>query len=106
MLSLWQLVCIASARGVFSPPPANTSASRASPIRRILPWVCPGTSRFPTTLSCTLRRTCPLFLPSEVEQFPQAAGLGAAHRNLCLLLIVHAQLVGAFEPGHDLADVI
>src|SRR5260370_39586942 len=43
---------------------------------------------------------------SQVEQFPQAAGLGTAHRNLRLFLVVHAQLVGAFEPGHDFPDVI
>src|SRR5580658_4273629 len=49
---------------------------------------------------------CPPFFPSEVEQLPQAASLRAAHRNLCLFLIVHAQLVGTFEPGHNFADVI
>jgi len=32
--------------------------------------------------------------------------LGAADWNLRLLFVVHAQLVGAFEPGHDFADVI
>ena len=43
---------------------------------------------------------------SQVEQFPQAAGLGAAHRNLRLFLVVHAQLVGALKPRDDFADVI
>src|ERR1700691_1385215 len=42
----------------------------------------------------------------EVEQFPQPSGLRAAYWNLRLLLVVHAQLVGALEPGHDFADVI
>lgn len=32
--------------------------------------------------------------------------MGAAYWNLGLLFVVHAELVGAFEPGNDLADVI
>jgi len=43
---------------------------------------------------------------SEPEQFPQPLGLSPANRNLGLLLVVHAQLIGAFEPGNDFADAI
>ena len=43
---------------------------------------------------------------SKSEQFPQSLGLSPADRNLGLLFVVHAQLVGAFEPGNDLADAI
>jgi len=43
---------------------------------------------------------------SEAKQFPQPLGLGPADWNFALLLIVHAQLVGAFEPGDDLADTV
>jgi len=42
----------------------------------------------------------------EPEQFPQPFGLSAADRNLSLLLVVHAQLVGALEPGNDFADTV
>src|SRR5579863_9733242 len=43
---------------------------------------------------------------SESEQFPQSAGLSPADWNLCLLLVVHAQLVRALEPGHHFADPV
>lgn len=43
---------------------------------------------------------------SESEQFPQPAGLSPADWNLCLLLVIHAQLVRAFEPGHHFADAV
>src|SRR5271165_3755389 len=43
---------------------------------------------------------------SETEQFPQAPGLSPADRNLGLLLIIHAQLVRAFEPGDNFTDAI
>ena len=43
---------------------------------------------------------------SKSEQFPQSLGLSPADRNLGLLLVVHAQLVGAFEPGNDFADAV
>ena len=43
---------------------------------------------------------------SESEQFPQALGLSPADWNLCLLLVVHAQLVRALEPGHDFAYAV
>ena len=43
---------------------------------------------------------------SEPEQFPQTLGLSPADGNLGLLFIVHAQLVGALEPGHDFADAV
>src|SRR5579872_365947 len=43
---------------------------------------------------------------SESEEFPQALGLSAAHRDLGLFLVVHAQLVRALEPGHNLTDAI
>src|SRR5271154_5559031 len=42
----------------------------------------------------------------EVEELAEALGLGAADRDLGLLGVVHAQLVGGLEPGHDLADVL
>ena len=43
---------------------------------------------------------------SESEQFPQALRLSPADWNLCLLLVIHAQLVRALEPGHDFADAV
>lgn len=43
---------------------------------------------------------------SEPEQLPQTFGLSPTDWNLALLLIVHAQLVRAFEPGHDFANAI
>ena len=43
---------------------------------------------------------------SESEQFPQALRLSPAHGYLGLLLVVHAELVRAFEPGHHFADVV
>lgn len=43
---------------------------------------------------------------SESEQFPQPFGLSPADRNLGLLLVVHAQLVGTLEPGNDFADAV
>lgn len=43
---------------------------------------------------------------SKSEQFPQSFGLSPADRNLGLLLVVHAQLVGAFEPGNDFANAV
>lgn len=42
----------------------------------------------------------------EVEKFAETAGLGAAHGDFGLFLVIHAQLVGAFEPGDDFADVV
>src|ERR1039457_7162166 len=43
---------------------------------------------------------------SEPEQFPQPFRLSSANWNLGLLLVVHPQLVGAFEPGNDFADAV
>src|SRR5580658_525044 len=43
---------------------------------------------------------------SEPEQFAQPLGLGPADWNLALLLIIHAQLVGTLEPGHDFANAV
>ncbi len=43
---------------------------------------------------------------SESEEFSQPLGLGAADGNLGLLLVVHAQLVGTLEPGHNFADTV
>src|SRR5579863_3275908 len=43
---------------------------------------------------------------SESEQFPQTLGLSPADGNLGLFLVVHAQLVGTLEPGHDFADAV
>ncbi len=42
----------------------------------------------------------------QTKQFSQSFGLGPADGNLALLAVVHAQLVGAFEPGDDLADAV
>jgi hypothetical protein len=42
----------------------------------------------------------------EPEQFPQPPGLSPADWNLCLFLVVHAQLVRALEPGNDFADAV
>jgi hypothetical protein len=43
---------------------------------------------------------------SQAEQFPQPLCLSAADWNLALLLIIHAQLVGTFKPGHDFANTV
>ena len=43
---------------------------------------------------------------SESEQFTQPFGLSPADRDLGLLLVVHAQLVGALEPGNNFADAV
>jgi hypothetical protein len=42
----------------------------------------------------------------QSEQLPQSPGLSAADWNLSLLLVIHAQLVGALEPRDDLADPV
>src|ERR1700677_2887357 len=42
----------------------------------------------------------------ELEELAQAPGLSAAHRDLSLLAIVHAQLITALEPRHDFLDVV
>jgi hypothetical protein len=43
---------------------------------------------------------------SEPKEFPQAFGLRPADWNLALLLIIHAHLVRALEPGHDFPNSI
>jgi hypothetical protein len=43
---------------------------------------------------------------SEAEKLAQPFCLRPADWNLALLLIVHAQLVGALEPGDDFANTI
>ena len=43
---------------------------------------------------------------SESEQLPQALRLSPADWNLCLLLVVHAQLVRALEPRHYFTDAV
>ena len=43
---------------------------------------------------------------SQPEKLAEPLGLSAADRDLGLLLIVHAQLVGALEPGNHLADSV
>jgi hypothetical protein len=43
---------------------------------------------------------------SEPEKFPQPLGLSPADWNLGLLLVVHAQLVRALEPGNDFANTV
>ena len=42
----------------------------------------------------------------QLEEFAQAAGLGAADRNLGLLAIIHTQLIAALEPGHNFLYVV
>ncbi len=42
----------------------------------------------------------------KAEQLPQPLGLRPADWNLALLLIVHAQLVRALEPRHNLPDPV
>jgi hypothetical protein len=42
----------------------------------------------------------------EPEKFPQPSGLSPADWNLCLFLVVHAQLVRALEPRNDFADAV
>ena len=51
-----------------------------------------------------LRRECRIDL--EVKELAQAFGLSAADGNFALLLVVHAELVGALEPGYDFLDAI
>jgi hypothetical protein len=43
---------------------------------------------------------------SEAEKLPQPFGLSAADGNLALLLVIHAQLIRALEPGHNFANSI
>ena len=42
----------------------------------------------------------------ESEKFAQPFGLSTADWNLCLLLVIHAQLVRALEPRNDFADAV
>ena len=42
----------------------------------------------------------------QIEQFPQALGLGAADGDFGLFFVVHAELVAGLEPGDDFADVV
>src|ERR1700742_4678822 len=42
----------------------------------------------------------------KLEKLPQPTRLRSAHRNLRLLLIIHAQLIAALEPRHNFLDVI
>ena len=42
----------------------------------------------------------------ETEEFAQSLGLGAADRNFSLLLVIHAQLIGALEPRHNFLDAV
>src|SRR4029077_9016798 len=42
----------------------------------------------------------------EAEEFAQSFSLGPAHRNFCLLLVVHSQLIGTLEPGDDFLDAV
>ena len=61
-----------------------------------------GTTSFPGIISESI-----VVEPgSEPEQFAQALGLGAADGNFGLFLVVHPELVGTLEPGHDLADAV
>jgi hypothetical protein len=43
---------------------------------------------------------------SETEEFSQTSRLRAANRDLSLFLVVHPQLIGAFEPGDNFADAV
>src|SRR6266540_6814281 len=43
---------------------------------------------------------------SQTEQLAQPPCLGAAHRDLGLLAVIHADLVAALEPGHHFLDAI
>ena len=87
-----------SAESVDYCQPHPTASDR---LLRSFPWAA---ARTPALCGC------PIFLRPdfslEVEQFAQAAGLRAADGDFRLLLIVHAQLVGAFEPWHHFADVV
>src|ERR1700743_3292723 len=42
----------------------------------------------------------------KLEKLPQPTRLRSAHRNLRLLLVIHAQLIAALEPRHNFLDVI
>jgi len=42
----------------------------------------------------------------QSEEFPQALRLSTADGNLGLFLVVHPQLVRAFEPGNDFANAV
>lgn len=43
---------------------------------------------------------------SEPEQFPQSFRLGPADGDFGLFLVVHAQLVGTFEPRNNFANAV
>src|SRR5215471_9675760 len=45
-------------------------------------------------------------IASKSEEFAKPLGLGAADRNLGLLLVVHPQLVRALEPRDDFPNTI
>lgn len=51
-------------------------------------------------------RQCLRPTDSQSEQLPQLLRLRPAHRNLGLLLIVHAQLIRTFEPRHHFFNTI
>lgn len=42
----------------------------------------------------------------KVKELAEAAGLGATYWDFGLFFVIHAELVGAFEPGDNFADVI
>ena len=42
----------------------------------------------------------------EIEEFAEALGLGAAYGDLCLFLVIHAELVSGFKPRDDFSDLI
>ena len=42
----------------------------------------------------------------QLEQLAEPLRLRPTHRNLRLGLVAHTQLVGRFEPGHDLLDAV
>ena len=42
----------------------------------------------------------------QIKKFAQPLGLRPAHGNFTLLLVVHAQLVAALEPGNHFLDAI
>src|SRR5271166_1447209 len=76
-----------------------TRAERAHPVRVQADTRAPRAESRADVCQCASKS-------SEPEQFPQPSGLSPADWNLCLFLVVHAQLVRALEPRNDFADAI
>ena len=77
---------------------AETRAAEQSPIPpdSYTPRVEPGNNNF-----CYCKRE-----GLQSEEFPQTLSLSPADGDLSLFLVVHPQLVRAFEPGNDFTNAV